>query len=86
MTASKLLKCSIWLRGPQFLTNSVSWPKQPDFLESELDSDLEIKSSKIWLVKTPADDSVDHLFSRFFSCNKLKVTVGLLLRYRYNLH
>ena len=34
VTASDLLKCSIWLPGPQFLTSSMPWPKQPDFLES----------------------------------------------------
>ena len=76
VTASELLKCSIWLRGPQFLTNSMPWPKQPDFLESKLDSDLEIRSVTVCLVKTPADITVDHLFSSFSSWNKLKITVG----------
>ena len=71
--------------GPQFLTNSMPWPKQPDFLESKLDSDLEIRSVTVCLVKTPADITVDHLFSSFSSWNKLKITVGWLLRYRDNL-
>ena len=85
VTASELLKYSIWLRGPQFLTNSMPWPKQPDFLESKLDYDLEIRSVKVCLVKTPADITVDHLFSSFSNWNKLKITVGWLLRYRHNL-
>ena len=85
VTASELLKCTIWLRGPQFLTNSTPWPKQPDFLESELDSDLEIRSVKVCLVKTPPYVTVDHLFSRFSSWNKLKITVEWLLRHRHNL-
>ena len=61
------------------------WPKQPDFLESKLDSDLEIRSVNVYLVKTPADVTVDHLFYRFSSWNKLKITVEWLLRYRHNL-
>ena len=36
-------------------------------------------------VKTIAYVTVDHLFSRFTSRNKLKITVGWLLHYRDNL-
>ena len=66
-------------------TSHTTWPKQSYFLESELDSDLEIRSVKVCLLKGPADVTVDHLFSRFSSMNKLKITVGWLLRYRHNL-
>ncbi|XP_072168900.1 uncharacterized protein [Diadema setosum] len=81
LKASELLKDQRWITGPSFLTKEEKfWPTPPEVLEVAR-SDPEVKR-EIHVFPTSLRGSMQDLFTRHSSWNKLKRVMAWLLRYK----
>nr|XP_039272687.1 uncharacterized protein LOC120346953 [Styela clava] len=88
MSADEFLNYPQWKFGPEFLwKNQEEWPKQPDFLHSMNDKDLEFKkqsphSQMCFALNTYIPTVLDQVTTKYSNWFKMKKIVAWVLRYK----
>ena len=86
-TAEELLKCQLWLQGPEFLWQT-ELPKYEDLsVEPVDDEDPELKKVTVYGTQLKPEEHLDPaIFDRFSSWYRLKKAVALAILYVRHLH
>ena len=81
MNAKELTTSKRWIEGPSFLSDQESsWPPQPDFVNTPLPSDAEIKRESCVYQTKQQTTIIERLIASHSSWHKLKRSVVWILR------
>ena len=80
-TVSALAKTTLWLKGSTFLTDSISWPKNTSFFETDLE---QRKTSIFHSLKNPSFETIID-FERLSNFSRLQRAFAYVCRFIDNL-